>query len=74
LIVYDVSHDVKDPQVNQDYVKDFAAPELYASSTLFQAAMVKFTNSSQGMSLVSLCVLCEYLMVYFIGIKGEMIT
>jgi len=37
-------HGAEDPQVNRDYVKDFAAPELYATSTLFKAAVVKFPS------------------------------
>jgi hypothetical protein len=37
------SHEVEeDPQVNVDYVKDFAAPELYATSTLFEATVIEF--------------------------------
>jgi len=35
-------HDVEIPRANQDYVKDFAAPELYAASTLFEATVVEF--------------------------------
>jgi hypothetical protein len=42
LIIYDESHSVEAPQVDHDYVKDFAAPELYATPTLFEATMIKF--------------------------------
>jgi hypothetical protein len=41
FIIYE-SHDVEVPLVDHDYVKDFAAPELYATSTLFQATIIKF--------------------------------
>jgi hypothetical protein len=35
-------HGVEDPEVNRDFVKDFAAPELYATPTLFEASIVTF--------------------------------
>ena len=42
LIICDDSHGVEDPEVDRDYVKDFAAPELYATFVLSEATMVKF--------------------------------
>jgi len=35
-------HGVEDPEVNRDFVKDFAAPELYATPTLFETSIVTF--------------------------------
>jgi len=33
----ELSYGVEDSQVDRDYVRDFSAPELYATRTLFQA-------------------------------------
>jgi hypothetical protein len=42
LTIYDESHSIEIARVDHDYVKDFAAPELYATSTPFKATRVKF--------------------------------
>jgi hypothetical protein len=34
------SHDVADPKVNRDYVKDFAAPEIYRTKILFETSII----------------------------------
>ena len=38
------SHNIDSPAMNHDYVKDFAAPEIYATKTLPNASIVKFPD------------------------------
>jgi hypothetical protein len=40
IIVVYVRHDVSQPQLDQDYAKDFAAPQIYQTGTRFQMSIV----------------------------------